>query len=108
MWIAEFVYFCLTQRVKFYLEEGSYHWFDKNRKDLSNHYGTPGGHLEFGEDFDECAARELKEEVNLDVEPNDIKYLTTLNVYSEKAGIHFVNIFMVARLTEEQAESIVN
>ena len=62
--------------------------------------------MEFGEDFDECAARELKEELNLDIKPNEIKYLTTLNVFSQKVGIHFVNMFMVAKLNEEQIESI--
>lgn len=68
------------------------------RKDLSLQYGTPGGHLEFGEDFEECASRELKEELNVDVPQHEIKYLTTLNVHNPKANIHFVNFFMVARL----------
>lgn len=31
-----------------------------------NTYSIPGGHLEFGESFEQCAKRELKEETNLD------------------------------------------
>ncbi len=31
-------------------------------------FAAPGGHLEYGESFEECAARELYEEINIRVE----------------------------------------
>ncbi|KAL0396844.1 UNVERIFIED_CONTAM: Nudix hydrolase 1 [Sesamum calycinum] len=37
-------------------------------------FALPGGHLEFGESFEECAAREVKEETGLDIQK--IEYLT--------------------------------
>ena len=40
----------------------------------------PGGRIEFGEDIHACLKREIKEEVNLDVEINRILYATSLMV----------------------------
>ena len=64
-------------------------------------YGSPGGKLELGESFEECAQRELKEELNLDLEMNHIKYLTTLNVIIKEEGVHWVNIFMATVIDEK-------
>jgi 8-oxo-dGTP diphosphatase len=58
-----------------------------------NTWIMPGGHLEFGESFRDCAIRETKEETGLDVEPervfsvsNDISY-----------GKHYVTIGIMAK-----------
>ncbi|KAL0380713.1 UNVERIFIED_CONTAM: Nudix hydrolase 1 [Sesamum angustifolium] len=59
-----------------------------------NTFALPGGHLEFGESFEECAAREVKEETGLDI--HKIEYLTaTNNVYS-RHHLHVVAILMRA------------
>ncbi|XAR65369.1 NAD(+) diphosphatase [Bertholletia excelsa] len=66
-----------------------------------NTFALPGGHLEFGESFEECAARELKEETGLDIEK--IEFLTaTNNLHSEggKPPVHLVCIFMRAVLAD--------
>ncbi|XP_059648629.1 nudix hydrolase 1-like [Cornus florida] len=65
-----------------------------------NTFGLPGGHLEFGESFEECAAREVKEETGLDIEK--IEFLTvTNNVFSEEPKpVHIVIIFMRAVLPD--------
>ncbi|KAL1564901.1 Nudix (Nucleoside diphosphate linked moiety X)-type motif 1 [Salvia divinorum] len=56
-------------------------------------FALPGGHLEFGESFAECAAREVKEETGLDIE--NIEFLTaTNNVVSD--ALHIVAIVMRA------------
>ncbi|KAK9051137.1 hypothetical protein SSX86_027763 [Deinandra increscens subsp. villosa] len=56
------------------------------RRSLSiaaNTYGLPGGHLEFGESYEECAAREVKEETGLDIK--NIEVLTSnSNLYYEE------------------------
>ena len=63
-----------------------------------NHAGETwaavGGHLEMGESFLECARRELKEEVGLDLEA--IEMLVTLNsIFSPEK--HYVTIEVLAR-----------
>ncbi|KAK9054191.1 hypothetical protein SSX86_025269 [Deinandra increscens subsp. villosa] len=45
----------------------------------ANTYGLPAGHLELGETYEECAAREVKEETGLDIK--NIELLTTNNLY---------------------------
>ncbi|XP_041012739.1 nudix hydrolase 1 [Juglans microcarpa x Juglans regia] len=63
-------------------------------------FALPGGHLEFGESFEECAARELKEETGLDIDK--VEYLTVTNTLflEEPKPSHYVTIFMRAFLTD--------
>ncbi|XP_060672851.1 geranyl diphosphate phosphohydrolase [Ziziphus jujuba] len=60
-------------------------------------FSLPSGHLEFGlESFEECAARELKEETGLDIEK--IEFLTVTNnlFLNEVKPSHYVAIFLRA------------
>ncbi|GJX36161.1 NUDIX hydrolase 1-like protein [Tanacetum coccineum] len=69
------------------------------RRSLSiapNSYALPGGHLEYGETFEECAAREVKEETGLDI--NYIKLLTTTD-YVLSDTLHLRVIYMSAHLS---------
>ncbi|KAI3719926.1 hypothetical protein L6452_20832 [Arctium lappa] len=60
-------------------------------------FALPGGHLEFGESFEECAAREVKEETGLDIK--NIELLTaTNNVLSD--AVHLVIVYMRAHLSD--------
>ncbi|CAF3315842.1 unnamed protein product [Rotaria socialis] len=66
---------------------------------LSSHgkgcYQLPGGHLEYGESFEECAQRELKEETNLDSSSFKLVHVTN-TIFSEEDGgsKHYVTLFM--------------
>ena len=55
-------------------------------------WSTPGGHLDFGETLEGCAARETKEEVGVDVV--DIRFRSVTNDVFELEGKHYVTIWM--------------
>lgn len=57
-------------------------------------YSFPGGHLEYGEDFGACAARELMEETNLTFQEyvDDLKPVATLNNIFRDTQKHYVTI----------------
>ena len=55
----------------------------------------PGGHLEFGESFEECAKREVKEEAGLDVD--NLAFITATNDVHINEGKHYVTIYMQAQ-----------
>jgi 8-oxo-dGTP diphosphatase len=55
-------------------------------------WSTPGGHLDFGETPEGCAAREAKEEVGLDVV--DMRFRAVTNDLFEATGKHYITIWM--------------
>ena len=55
-------------------------------------WSTPGGHLDFGEIPEQCAAREAKEEIGLDVV--DIRFRAVTNDIFDTTGKHYVTIWM--------------
>jgi 8-oxo-dGTP diphosphatase len=73
---------------------------------LSSHgkgsYQLPGGHLEYGESFEECAQRELKEETNLDSSSFKLIHVTN-TIFSQQDGQskHYVTIFMKTILHDD-------
>jgi 8-oxo-dGTP diphosphatase len=61
----------------------------------------PGGHLEYGESFAECAKREVLEETGLEV--GNIKFLVATNdVFGE--GKHYVTIFVTCTIVGHDKE----
>lgn len=66
---------------------------------------SAGGHLEFGESFEKCAQREIKEEIGIKVK--NIRYITVTNDIFTKEhkprnskpkqlrGKHYVTVFLV-------------
>lgn len=61
-----------------------------------NVWGFPGGYLEFGEQLEKCAKREVLEEVNLVI--NNLKFLEVTNdIYPEQQK-HYVTVIFTAKI----------
>ncbi|QDS73415.1 hypothetical protein FKW77_008328 [Venturia effusa] len=69
----------------------------------SGSLGLPGGHLEPGESFATCAARELLEETGIEVKESEIHFLTAGNNVFVKEGKHYVTIAMGVMLRSARA-----
>lgn len=56
-------------------------------------YGTPGGHLEYMESFEDCVRREVREECGLELGKIKFLYLANLKIYTPK---HYVQLGFIA------------
>jgi len=56
----------------------------------------PGGHLEFGESWGDCAKRETLEEAGIEL--SNVRFGTVTNDIFEKEGKHYITIFMLAEI----------
>ncbi|MDP9195351.1 MAG: NUDIX hydrolase [Pseudomonadota bacterium] len=63
-------------------------------------WGIPGGHLEYGESFEDCAIRETLEETGLVIAGPT--FLSLTNVVFPDTGKHYVTVYMKALLPPGQ------
>jgi 8-oxo-dGTP diphosphatase len=57
-------------------------------------WSVPGGHLEFGEQFEDTAIREVMEETGLEIK--NVRFGAVTNDIFEKENKHYVTIWMVS------------
>ena len=65
-------------------------------------WATPGGHLEFGETPETCAAREILEETGLKV--TNVRFLTATNDFMPTDNKHYITLFIVCRRENDMDE----
>ena len=56
-------------------------------------YAFPGGHLEHGESFEDCARREIREETCIEIDDIKFQYLANVKKYVDK---HYAHIGLTA------------
>jgi 8-oxo-dGTP diphosphatase len=65
-------------------------------------WAPPGGHLEFGEEWEDCAKREVKEETSLVVD--NVRLLSVTNDIHHSENRHYVTLFMLCDYESGQAK----
>lgn len=79
------------------------------KRKKENVFGLPGGALEFGEELNESAKREIFEETNVKIlDEKTIEYICSFNVVRKELNYHWYNIIMKVDLTEEHMINIKN
>ncbi len=63
-------------------------------------WSTPGGHLDFGETPEQCAAREAKEEVGIEVV--EARFRAVTNDIFEDEGRHYITIWMDCKTSSQE------
>ena len=58
---------------------------------------TPGGHMEFGETPEQCATREVQEEVGVQI--TDLRFRAVTNDLFESEGRHSISIWMEGKIS---------
>lgn len=81
--------------------------FVKHRKNKREYYLLPGGGVDYGESFQQALKREFMEEVNLEIEVDNMLFIS--EAIAPDASRHIVNLFFEVRylsgeikLTEEE------
>ena len=64
----------------------------------------PGGHLELFEAWADCAIREVKEEMGIDI--HNVLFGHVTNDPMESEGKHYITIFMLAEVVDNDATPI--
>lgn len=88
--------------VAVYLLKGNTLLLGRRKSPVGHSFALPGGHLEFGETFEECASREVKEETSLNIEKTE--FLTVTNNISLQGPnpYHYVTAFVRSMAAEPQ------
>lgn len=65
-------------------------------------WALPGGHLEFGEEIEDCATREVMEETGMRISHH--RHVDFINSYDGPSGTHYVTVFIIADWVEGEAQ----
>ncbi len=78
----------------FIWRDGKFLMYRRKGSHAEGTISIPGGHLEFGESWEEAAARETEEEVGVRIK--NIRFLAVTNDVMEADKKHYISIWMTA------------
>ena len=78
----------------FIIKDGSFLMQQRKGAHGAGSWSVPGGHLEFGESFEETVRREVKEETTLRIK--NIRFGAVTNDYFADEDKHYVTIWMIS------------
>lgn len=84
----------------FILRDGKFLMLKRRGSHGAGTWAPPGGHVEFGESFEETARREAKEETDLDI--TNIRFGALTNDPLLEENKHYVTIWMLSDCPEGQ------
>ena len=78
----------------FVLRDGKFLMQQRKGSHGEGTWSTPGGHLDFGESFEDTARREVKEETGMDI--TNVRFGAITNDLFVNEGKHYVTIWMIS------------
>lgn len=78
----------------FVIKDGKFLMQKRQGSHGSGTWSLPGGHLEFGESFEETARREVKEESNLEIK--NVRFAAVTNDMFTEENKHYVTIWVIS------------
>jgi 8-oxo-dGTP diphosphatase len=85
----------------FVLKDGKFLMQKRKGKHGDGTWSLPGGHLEFGESVEDCAAREVLEETGVKI--SNIKIGPYTNDIFLEEGKHYITLFVVSEYDSGEA-----
>ena len=82
----------------FVFKDGKFLLGKRKNSHGAGHWQLPGGHLEFNEELEDCAKREVLEETGVKIK--NIRFSTITNDIFKKEEKHYITIFMISDLAE--------
>ena len=77
----------------FVIKDGAFPMLLRKGSHAAGDWALAGGHLELGESWEECATRETREELGIEIK--NLRFLTATNDIFDETK-HYVTIFMTA------------
>jgi 8-oxo-dGTP diphosphatase len=78
----------------FIFKDGKFAMLQRKGSHGAGSWSVPGGHLEYGESFEQTAQREVEEETGMSIK--DIRFGAVTNDYFEAENKHYVTIWVLS------------
>ncbi len=78
----------------FVFKDGKFLMLQRQGAHGAGSWSIPGGHIEYGEKFEETARREIMEEVGIKIK--NIRFGAVTNDYFKSEGKHYLTIWMLS------------